>query len=173
MALHALLILALVGTLAWAAVNDAMWYRIPNAVPIVILALYPLYLLAGGPGLANLHWSLAIALATFLTGAFMFARGWMGGGDVKLLAALALWAGPAHFPELILMTSIAGGVLALIGILPGRAATIAWLALNLRIALRLPEAPRSATGRRTIPYGVAIAVGGLQLCGQLYTAGIG
>lgn len=172
MAIHGLLILALVGTLAWAAVNDALWFRIPNAVPIAILALYPLYLLVGGQGLAQLHWALALALGVFLIGAFMFSRGWMGGGDVKLLAALALWAGPARFPELIVMTSIAGGVLALVAFLPGRAAALSWLAMNLRIALQLPEAPRTATGRRTIPYGVAIAVGGLHMCGQLYMAGV-
>lgn len=172
MAFHELLILALVAVLAWAAVNDAMWYRISNVVPIAILALYPLFLVAGGQGLAQLHWAVAIAAATFLIGAVMFARGWMGGGDVKLLAALALWAGPTHFPALIIMTSIAGGALAMLALLPGRAATIAWLTQNLRIALQLPEAPRTATGKRTIPYGVAIAVGGLHMCGQLYMAGV-
>lgn len=171
MVLHELILLALVAAIAWGAVNDAMWFRIPNAVPIAILALYPLYLLAGGPGLAQLHWALAIAVATFLVGAGMFSRGWMGGGDVKLLAALALWAGPAHFPTLIVFTSLAGGVLALIGMMPGRAAAVSWLALNLRIALALPEAPRSASGRRTIPYGVAIAIGGLVVCAQLKLAG--
>lgn len=172
MAIHELSILALVAVLAWAAVNDAMWFRISNVVPLTVLALYPIYLLAGGQGLAQLHWAAAIAIATFLIGAFMFARGWMGGGDVKLLAALALWAGPTHFPALIVMTSIAGGVLAVISLLPGRAATLSWLALNLRIALNLPQAPLTPSGRRTIPYGIAIAVGGLHLCGQLYMAGI-
>lgn len=171
MALHEMLILALVAALAWGAVNDVMWFRIPNAVPIVILALFPAYLLAGGQGLAQLHWALAIAAGTFLVGALMFSRGWMGGGDVKLLTVLALWAGPAQFPTLLIMTSLAGGALALIGLLPGRAAMIAWVALNLRIALALPEAPRSSSGRRTLPYGVAIAFGGLMLCAQLKLAG--
>src|SRR5690606_34347043 len=150
---------------------DVMWFRIPNAVPIAILALFPAYLLAGGQGLAQLHWALAIAAGTFLVGAFMFSRGWMGGGDVKLLAVLALWAGPAHFATLIIMTSLAGGALALIALMPGRAAMVAWMTLNLRIALALPEAPRSATGRRTLPYGAAIAFGGLMMCAQLQLAG--
>ncbi len=171
MALHEMLILALVAAIAWGAVNDVMWFRIPNAVPIIILALFPAYLLAGGQGLAQLHWAVAIAAGTFLVGAFMFSRGWMGGGDVKLLTVLALWAGPEHFPVLIVTTSLAGGLLALIGMMPGRAATIAWIALNLRIALALPEAPRSTTGRRTLPYGVAIALGGLVVCAQLKLAG--
>lgn len=171
MVLHELPLLALVAVMAWAAVYDAMWFRIPNAIPLAVLALYPIYLLAGGQGLAQLHWAAAIAAATFLFGAFMFSRGWMGGGDVKLLTVLALWAGPAHFPAMIVMISVAGGVLALIALLPGRAATLSWLALNLRVALHLPEAPRTAGGKRTIPYGVAIAVGGLHLAGQLYTAG--
>ena len=172
MAIHEMLILALVAAIAWAAVNDVMWFRIPNVVPIAILALYPAYLLSGGPGFAQLHWALAIAGATFLIGAFMFSRGWMGGGDVKLLAALALWAGPTHFPTLILVTSVAGGVLALIGLMPGRASMVSWVALNFRIALALPEAPRSASGRRTIPYGVAIAIGGLFMCAELKLAGV-
>ncbi len=171
MVIHEMLLLAVVAAVAWGAINDVMWFRIPNAVPIVILALYPAYLLAGGAGLAQLHWAIAIAVATFLVGAFMFSRGWMGGGDVKLLAALALWAGPTHFPALLVFTTLAGGALALVSLMPGRAATISWLALNLRIALALPEAPRSTTGRQTLPYGVAIAIGGLAVCAQLKLAG--
>ena len=171
MALHELLILALVAVLAWAAVSDAMWFRIPNAVPIAIVALYPVYLLAGGPGLGVLHWSLAIMIGTFLLGALLFSRGWMGGGDVKLIAALALWAGPVHFPAFLVMTSIAGGALVLVILLASRNAALNWVVGSIRGALHLPVTPRTASGKSTVPYGIAIAIAGLHLCRQLHLAG--
>src|SRR3546814_1397676 len=47
-------------------------------------------------------------------GILAFARGWFGGGDVKMLAAVSLWAGPAHLSLLLLVTALAGGLLSLI-----------------------------------------------------------
>lgn len=176
MVLHDLILLGLVATLAWAAVSDGLWFRIPNAVSLTVLGIYPLYLLVGGTitaetQLAQVHWALLIAIGVFLVGMLLFSLGAMGGGDVKLLTVLSLWAGPAFFPLFILITAVAGGVLTLIVLLAGRFPFLQLATTHLRIAMQLPDAPRTAGGKRTIPYGIAIAFGGLALCAALYRAG--
>ena len=57
--------------------------------------------------------------AYFVVGAILFSRGWLGGGDVKLLTAATLWVGPAGTPTLLLLTSVLGGGLALLWLMPG------------------------------------------------------
>lgn len=171
MSLHELTIVALAATIGWAAVNDAFWFRIPNVIPLAVVGLYPVHLLVGPHGFEGAHWALALALGVFAAGFFLFSRGAMGGGDVKLLTALTLWAGPAYFPAFILVTAIAGGVLALTILLAGRNPLLALATLHMRAALGLPAAPAGAKGGRTIPYGIAIAIGGLLLCRQLSLPG--
>ena len=56
--------------------------------------LWPLYF-AAAPSLAAALAAIGCALAVFIVGALLFARGYLGGGDVKLLTAATLWAGPA------------------------------------------------------------------------------
>ena len=90
---------------------------------------------------------LAAAVAVFLIGAAAFRFGVLGGGDVKLLAAGTLWLGAAQAPAFLAMTVLAGGLLAL-----------------FFIALQLV----SRRGGRTapvLPYGVAIAAGGILTTG--------
>jgi prepilin peptidase CpaA len=96
--------------------------------------------------------AVGVALAVFLAGAVMFARGWLGGGDVKLLSAATLWAGPPQTFELLAATGVLGGVLALILLSPfGRYASAA------RSWLRQP----AIAGPPAVPYGVAIAAAGV------------
>jgi prepilin peptidase CpaA len=72
----------------------------------------------------------------------------MGGGDVKLAAALALWFSPQSIIKFLVLTSLAGGVLTL--------GVLAWHRLKQR------------EGRPEIPYGVAIAFGGLAILTQRF-----
>ena len=60
--------------------------------------------------------ALGLAAAVFVVGLGLFARELIGGGDVKLLAALSLWAGPEQFVWFMLVTTLAGGVLSLISL---------------------------------------------------------
>lgn len=129
-----------------AAISDLRSYTIPNALSGAIVALYFLFLpafvplpaLAGTVLLAVLP-----AVALFLAGCVAFHFGIMGGGDVKLLSASALWAGPAHLDELLLATALAGGVLA-----------VAFLAVRAFVARR------GRSHATILPYAVAIAIGG-------------
>ena len=101
-----------------------------------------------------------------VVGVFIFSLGWLGGGDVKLLAALALWAGPDYLVLLLLITGISGGVLAIAYILsafvaknPTVSGAVDWMFTHV---LRRPAPMLIASNSQGIelPYGVAIAVAG-------------
>jgi len=78
----------------------------------------------------------------------------MGGGDVKLLTAVAFWAGFEHLTELLLYVAIAGGVLA-IGLIVMRKTIMSLGAANTRLAaVKLPRILLDGEG---VPYGLAIA----------------
>ncbi|MEY4671141.1 MAG: hypothetical protein RLZZ415_1020 [Pseudomonadota bacterium] len=114
---------ALAIALVIAAITDIRRRQIDNWLNAAIALAAPLYWWASGlnlwPGVA---WQLGIAALTFAICAGLFALRAMGGGDVKLLAALALWITLAWFLKLIFMMSLLGGLLALalgIGLMVG------------------------------------------------------
>ncbi|MBT6095451.1 MAG: pilus assembly protein CpaA [Rhodospirillaceae bacterium] len=141
---QALLKVILVGLLIWAAWQDLTRLKIPNTISLAVLGLFPLYAWTV-PG--EFPWLLAglIAAVLLVLGIIAFSRGLIGGGDVKLLAATALWAGPAQVLDFLFITAIAGGVLGLLALASARMAGIGIGAL----------------GDGKLPYGVAIAVGGI------------
>src|SRR4051794_41205399 len=99
--------------MAVAAFEDFRRLTIPNLLPVLLCAAWPLYV-AAAPTLGGVLSAVGVALAVFLAGAVLFARGWLGGGDVKLLSAATLWAGASQTLGLLLVTGVLGGVLALI-----------------------------------------------------------
>jgi prepilin peptidase CpaA len=134
------------GALAWSAVSDVRAYRIPNWASVLIAAAYfPVAFLTPS---TPLLWSVVTALGVLGLGLGLFALGWMGGGDVKLFSALALWSGPSHLAPFALITSLAGVVLALVMLSP------------LRRLAPSPSAEARAATAQPMPYGVAIAAGG-------------
>src|SRR5918994_1398554 len=94
--------------LGLAAFKDIRERRIPNRLTGALAALYPVYVLVSSTPVA---WPAALGLAAvvFMIGLGLFARGLIGGGDVKLLAVLSLWAGPEKFLWFMLVTTLAGG----------------------------------------------------------------
>jgi len=138
-----------------AALKDVTSYTIPNWISAALaLAFVPVALLCG-VGLHDLGMALAVGAAGLVLGMVMFAFGWVGGGDAKLLAASALWLGfPAVMPFL-LVTALFGGALA-IGLLALRSI---WLR---PLAAQGPAwIGRLATPGAAAPYGVAICAGAL------------
>ncbi|WP_104017264.1 A24 family peptidase [Roseovarius nitratireducens] len=131
-----------------AAVSDAVTLRIPNALILYLLAGYAATAALTGPGWADLAASAAVGIAILAGGALLFARGWMGGGDVKLLAVTALWLEPAAMPAFLLLTAMAGGLLTL-ALVICRALGAHRLAGDRFAALRAPM--------DRVPYGIAIA----------------
>ncbi len=135
-----------------AAFEDLRRLMIPNAVTVSICVLWPLYI-AAAPSLLSIGGSLICALLVFIAGALCFSRGYLGGGDVKLLAAAALWAGPGETPALLVLTGVLGGMLALLLLMPP-GAQIAALA---RAKLGTGEVPAKLGAGTPVPYGIAIA----------------
>jgi prepilin peptidase CpaA len=139
--------------MAAAAFEDFRRMVIPNLLPILLVAVWPLYFAATAPSLYGALAAIGCAIAVFLVGAVLFAfnSGFLGGGDIKLLSAATLWAGPAGTPELLMLTAVLGGALALLMLIPGSAE----LATAARV--RLGQSVDAGHGlKMKIPYGLAI-----------------
>ena len=148
--------MAFAAVMAVAAFEDFRRLVIPNLLPIVLCALCPVYF-AFAPSFYGALTSIGCALAVFLVGAVLFARGWLGGGDVKLLTAAVLWAGPAGTPALLMLTGVLGGALALFLLMPfGSQITMA-----IRALLGQPPVSTERGMATPVPYGVAIAAAAL------------
>jgi prepilin peptidase CpaA len=125
-----------------AAFTDLRSRQIGNKLNAAIALGAPLFWWASGLALwPDVALQVGVALAAFAVLAGLFALGAMGGGDVKLLTALALWVQPAWFVKLLVVMALLGGVL-----------TIVLAALHML---------RGRKERLAIPYGVAIACAGL------------
>ena len=125
--------------------TDIRYRLIFNKITIAIGA--PLFWLAsGGFTLTDISLHLLTAAITFFVFAIAFHLGAMGGGDVKLFAALALWFHWVEVIRLILYASIIGA-----------AVTLIFLAIHTW---------KRREGRARIPYGVAIALSGLWIIGE-------
>jgi prepilin peptidase CpaA len=140
------------GLVALAAAWDMAEFRIPNFLCLAIAALYPAYAIGSTQ---PVDWPMATALASLLLviGIALFCCGIVGGGDVKLLAAVALWAGPERIVELLLLMAIAGGAIGLMMMLSRHAVAVqamTWIGAG-RLA--------AAIAGQKVPYGVAIAAG--------------
>lgn len=136
------LLIALAIALLYAAITDIRSRLIANWLNIAIAAGAPIFWWASGMSLwPDVAIQLGIAVAAFCVFAGMFAIGLMGGGDVKLLTALALWIEPSGFITLLLIMALAGGA--------------------LTIAMGAYHFLRREKEKLAIPYGVAIAFGAL------------
>jgi prepilin peptidase CpaA len=151
---HFIVLAILAGLFVAAAIQDALHYKLSNRITLAVTLLYPAYVLASP---TPVDWLPALILAgvVLLVGFGLFVVGWAGGGDAKLLAAATLWAGVAHFPEFLLATTLFGGFLALIMI------TRRLIARRAALAAGHAGPPPRILGQHELPYGVAIAFGGL------------
>ena len=143
------LLAALAIALLVAAFTDLKSRRIANWLNAAIALGAPIFWWASDMSLwPDVAIQFGLALATFAVLSILFALKAMGGGDVKLLTALALWIAPMHFLQLLIMMALFGGVL-----------TIAFGGWHILKRQR---------DRIAIPYGVAIAAAGLWAIGTFY-----
>ncbi len=150
-----------------AAWTDLRRFRIPNALPLLLLALYPLHLATAN---TPVDWQggLSLALILLLGGFALFAAGLLGAGDVKLLAAAGLWAARDLGGELVLITTLAGGALALTLLTPWGKLVLAAVQTPETAAGKVASGTVAITrlGGQTMPYGVAIAIALLVIVAQ-------
>jgi prepilin peptidase CpaA len=144
-----ILLLGLAAMLVMAAIIDMRTFTISNRLNATVALFAPVYWLSVSlppwPGMAI---QLAAGAIVFVLLAGAFYAGMMGGGDVKLAAALALWLPPLGILKFLVLMSLAGGVLTL--------GLVAW------------HKAKQREGRPEIPYGVAIAFGGLAILAQRF-----
>lgn len=128
-----------------AAMCDGSSYVIPNGICLALAALFPVYAaFAGLPWVGNL----AAGATLFAVAVALFAFGWVGGGDAKLLGACGLWIAPIDLPLFLTVMLATGALLA--------------TALLIRRRLAKPAgASGPAAAEARVPYGIAIAAGGL------------
>lgn len=145
---HNVIAALLSGILICVAVSDVLDRRIPNAAVAALVVLFALWALADRG--ASLGPGLAAAAIGFVIGFVLYALRIMGAGDVKLFAAVALFTGLSYLHLFALATVLVGGVLAIVS-----------LAASPRRALVMFSLKGRGDYGRGVPYGVAIAVGGL------------
>jgi prepilin peptidase CpaA len=132
-----------------AAVCDWRSRTIPNGLNagIALLAI-PFWWVSGLDLWPDIALQVGIAAAVFALFIAAYALGAMGGGDVKMIGAVALWLPPMAVLQLLVIMSIAGGVLTL--------------------AMVIPHWIRKTTDQPEIPYGIAIAFAGLWLISERF-----
>ena len=160
-------LVALVG-----AVSDIRSARIPNRLTYTaLLAALPLRTaLLGLAGLKSGSIGILVAGGLFL---LLFVLGAMGGGDMKLMAAVGAWVGSAQVMTLILAAALAGGVLAIARMVlsknVGQTLRSTMQLIHYRFTSGLqphPELNVQASESQRVPFGVAIAMGALSCAGS-------
>ena len=139
---------ALAIALLVAAVTDIRRREIDNWLNAGIAVGAPLFWFASGIGAVDIIFQVGIALIVFIVLAGLFAAGMMGGGDVKLLTAVALWIHPLWFLQLLIVMSVAGGLLTAV--------------------LFVRHRMQKSAARLAVPYGVAISFAGLWTLASQY-----
>jgi len=136
-----------------AAYRDALTMTIPNWISVLILLSFFVispFVWGGWPAFGE---HILVGLSVFIFGFAIFAFGWLGGGDAKLMAATAFWW---QWPDLLLYvtyTTLAGGVIALFILwgrkfVPAQVLSADWLYRLVKDETRMP-------------YGLALAFGAI------------
>jgi prepilin peptidase CpaA len=140
--------------MVYAGLTDLTTMRIRNNLCLWLFGSYAALAPFVGFTVEQIAWSAAFAAALLAVSFILFAFGWMGGGDGKLLAVTALWLGVDHAPAFLIYTGLFGGAL-----------TLAVLQLRL-VGLpaflgNRPWLTRLQSDNSGVPYGVAITLAAL------------
>lgn len=137
-----------------AAASDITAYRIPNIVVLMMIVLYPIYVVVS-PGEEQWLFSLGLFAVTIAIGVPLSLYGVFGAGDMKLLAAILLWAGPTLAAPALVVATMAGGLISLLMLSK----------MKFVIASALASIGRESLGKmllaKNMPYGLGLAFGGI------------
>lgn len=171
-----LILLIFASLLVRAAITDIRTFTISNKLTLSVALLYPIYLYSLylqnlSPSIEYIAYSIGISVIIFFILVALFAFGLIGGGDVKLIPAVALWAGPSLTIKFLLITTICGGFVSLVIIisryikkylLKGKSSE--------KINFYVAKSSEPDNGEKNIPYGIAISAGGLYVALMLFRA---
>jgi prepilin peptidase CpaA len=141
---------------AFAGAMDLFTMTIPNRVSLAMVAACAVLAPLAGLGLGDMAYHAGAGLLVLAVGVLLFIPGWIGGGDAKLTAAVALWLGFEHVFAFLIFAALAGGSLATIIL------TLRQMPLP-RFLSAEPWAARLHDRAGGIPYGVALAAGALSV----------
>ena len=140
----------------YACFSDMFSMRISNRLSLAVLSLFPIFALAIGMGWTAFGWHMLTGVAVLAVTFSLFAAGYIGGGDAKLTAALAVWIGFGQLMEYLLLSSVFGGALTL-GILFMRQHPLPEFAARQSWIMRLHDS------KAGVPYGIALGIAALVL----------
>jgi prepilin peptidase CpaA len=167
-------ILIFAALLVWAAINDLRQFLIPNRISVAIVLLYPAHILAqyaDGVAFGAWYWAPLVAGAVLFAGFVLFACNLVGGADAKLMAATALWAGPQLVLSFLIVMALCGGILAFAVLLWNRYfAFLAYVKPFNALFSTGNSAASEGGAKQVLPYGIAIACGGLFVAADLWIA---
>jgi len=152
-------VVAYMALLAVAAACDAYRFKIPNVISLCLVVTFVVGMcLQPFP----VNWSSHIGSAALMlaVGLGLFGFGVLGGGDAKLITAVALWSGLDHLPQLLMYIGLAGGAVTILLYVFRR---VAFGFGTLDLGARQLVLPRVLVCGEQIPYGLAIAAGGIYL----------
>lgn len=138
----------------YTAVTDVKRLEIDNWVSAALIGLFIVYGLLN-PVLWAAH--IVVMLVVLVLGIVINKAGIMGGGDIKILTALSLWAGLSHLPILLMATSLAGAIVASLTLALQKPNLIPLNIIPTQTGLAWVDGARA--GGQTVAYGVAIAIG--------------
>jgi prepilin peptidase CpaA len=133
--------------------------KIPNRLSGILALGYFVAAALAGVSLAEMGLHALCGAGMLLVTFAMFNFGWIGGGDAKLAAATALWLGWTPLADYGLVSAVAGGALTIVILFARRLALPNVLASHAWIA-------RLHNAKTGIPYGIALALGGLAVYPQ-------
>ena len=139
--------------LLMASYTDFQEMRIPNWVSAAMLAGFFLTLPFTWGGMEWFGEHMAMGGVFFVAGFAMFAFGWLGGGDAKLMSAIAIWFGWDDALLFIVYTTLIGAALALFLMLSPKV-------MPVRVR-HSAVAEKLFQGGKNMPYGIALAGGAL------------
>lgn len=138
--------------MAYMALCDIRTLHIPNWASVFVAAAFLPWALLGGMEPSVLAQNYGVGLALLIGGAMLFAKGLIGGGDAKMLAAGGVWFGAGGIVTYLTLVALLGGAVA--------------LAVLVMRKLPVPK-PVWMNGNgaedRSVPYGVAIGLAAIIL----------
>jgi prepilin peptidase CpaA len=144
-----------------ASVTDVRNRRIPNKLVLLMALLGVAFSVFSMPPLVGASRALLSCLIGFALWIPFYALRMLGAGDVKLFAAASCWLAPSQVFVAALVSALAGGVLSVIGLVlaHGLGLTTFRIAYGLQNPKMLATPLAVPSGRKTLPYGLAMNVG--------------
>ena len=152
------------------ALSDFLTFKIPNQILLFLIVLFIIYAALFLP-IQEIYNHLIPAGVALIIGFILYAAKVIGAGDAKFITVCMLWITPSNIPTFILVTAIAGAVLALIYLFLEnhiiklkesclkKIEAYSWGKSYLQDRITPPKLGADRIGKGLIPYGVAVFAG--------------